>query len=163
MDVERIEFDAEKCSLRILGRNRTESDKIKMGAFHSVDIDPGTTFTLEKDNNYDKASMDERIEEITAQIPKEHTIVLPMQEGIANICVVSSDATITVSRITRNIPKKKDYEKARDASISKFFNDIYVPLKRHLAKFEHRSVVVVGRFVTYSFRHSLSDNTRDAF
>lgn len=73
-------------------------------------------------------------------------IVVTMQFGLANICMVSSDTTFVISHITRNIPKKREYVNGRDKAITDFFRDIYAALKKQLAKVQYRSVVVLGRF-----------------
>ena len=49
IEVERIEFDAEQCSLRINGKNKTESDVVKLGQYHTLDIEIGAPFKIEKD------------------------------------------------------------------------------------------------------------------
>ena len=71
--------------------------------------------------------------------------MVTMQFGLANICMVTSDTTLVMSHVTRNIPKKREYVNGRDKAITDFFRDVYASLKKQLMKVEYRSVVVVGR------------------
>ena len=46
--VERIEFDAEQCSLRLNGRNIEENEFVKMGQYHTLDLEVGRPCMIEK-------------------------------------------------------------------------------------------------------------------
>jgi protein pelota len=52
LDVETVEFDQEGEELRIKGRNTTENDHIKLGAYHTLEIAPSRAITIRKDNWY---------------------------------------------------------------------------------------------------------------
>ncbi len=49
IEVERVEFDAEECSLRINGKNVQENEHIKLGQYHTLDIEVGNPVVIEKD------------------------------------------------------------------------------------------------------------------
>ena len=46
--VERIEFDAEQCSLRLNGRNVEENEFVKMGQYHTIDLEIGDLVASKK-------------------------------------------------------------------------------------------------------------------
>jgi protein pelota len=46
--VERIEFDAEQCSLRLNGRNVEENEHVKLGQYHTIELEIGRPCTIEK-------------------------------------------------------------------------------------------------------------------
>jgi protein pelota len=49
ISVERIEFDAEQCMLRLNGTNVEENEHVKLGQYHTLDISIGHPVTIEKD------------------------------------------------------------------------------------------------------------------
>ncbi|XP_069134543.1 protein pelota homolog [Argopecten irradians] len=46
--VEAIEFDTQGCMLRVRGRNIQENQYVKMGAYHTLDLELNRKFTLGK-------------------------------------------------------------------------------------------------------------------
>lgn len=47
--VEAVEFEPEDEQIRVRGRNLTENDAVKLGAYHTLEIEPGRAFSIEKD------------------------------------------------------------------------------------------------------------------
>lgn len=129
-------------SLRLQGRNQTESDLIKLNQYHSVDISISSSFTLNKDCW--EAYMD-LLNEISSPIPKEHVIIITMQFGLANICLVGHEATIVVDKVEKSIPKKRQLVNGRDKAIIEFYRKVFESLNKQLKKFNYNSIVIVGR------------------
>ena len=48
IEVVRIEFDVEQCSLRLNGRNVEENEHIKMGQYHTLEVEIAHPITIEK-------------------------------------------------------------------------------------------------------------------
>ena len=46
VEVEAIEYDGEGGVLRVRGRNLSECEHVKLGAYHSLDLEPNRAFTL---------------------------------------------------------------------------------------------------------------------
>ena len=103
--VERVEFDAEKCSLRLLGKNSEENKYIKMGQYHTIDLDVGKAFTIRK-TCWDKMFL-ESLADAAEPMRKAEIAAVVMQEGLAHVCLVKSALTVTKARIVRRIAKKK--------------------------------------------------------
>ena len=57
LSVEAIEYDTTACSLRVKGRNIKENQFVKMGAYHTIDLQLNQKFTLSKEN-WDSISLD---------------------------------------------------------------------------------------------------------
>lgn len=153
INVEKIEFDADKCSLRVQGRNIVENEKVKMGQYHSIDIEVGKQFTVSKEK-WDE-NMLSNIDDASQTMTKEHIIVIVMQFGLANICMVGSEATLTIAKIEKSIPKKKIDYGNRDKAIIDFFKSIYESLHRLLIKFEFKTCVIIGSpgFLNIDFKN----------
>lgn len=47
--VESIEFDSEQCSLRLNGRNSAENEFVKLGQYHTLELEIGHPICIEKE------------------------------------------------------------------------------------------------------------------
>ena len=82
LDVEDIEYDNEGCKLRVKGRNIEENEFVKMGAYHTIDIEPNRKFTLAK-TEWDTVAL-ERVEVATDPSKTADVAAITMQEGTNN-------------------------------------------------------------------------------
>ena len=57
ISVESVEYDTTSCQVRIKGRNIQENQFVKMGAYHTIDLQLNQKFTLAKEN-WDSVSLD---------------------------------------------------------------------------------------------------------
>jgi protein pelota len=155
--VDRIEFDAEQCSLRLNGRNIEENEYVKMGQYHTLDIEIGYPFSIEK-KCWDSIYL-QILKEATDPTKGAELAAIIMQDGLANVCLVTTSMTITKAKIECRLPKKKQsnqqYEKAR----SKFFDELYLAVLKYI-NFEFVKVVLVGSpgFVKDDFMTFLHKN-----
>ena len=101
---ERVEFDAEQCSLRINGKNVEENEHVKLGQYHTIDLEMSRPFSIEK-HCWDSIFLD-RLQEACDPGQKAEVAVVVMQEGLANVCLVTSSMTLVKMKIERNIPRK---------------------------------------------------------
>lgn len=85
--VEDIDFDTQACKLRVKGRNIEENEHVKLGAYHTIDIEPNRKFTLAK-AEWDTVSL-ERIEMATDPSKSADVAAVVMQEGLANLVLIS--------------------------------------------------------------------------
>ena len=106
--VEKVEFDAEQCSLRVNGRNVTENEFVKLGQYHNMEIELAQSFTIEKDC-WDHFYL-ELLDEVADPSKKSEVAAIVLQEGLCHVCLVTSAMTITRSRIERAMPKKKQVQ-----------------------------------------------------
>jgi len=49
IEIETVDFDTELCQLRVNGRNKEENPFVKMGQYHTLELELNQTFTVEKD------------------------------------------------------------------------------------------------------------------
>mmetsp|Transcript_17224 Transcript_17224/g.25761 ORF Transcript_17224/g.25761 Transcript_17224/m.25761 type:complete len:429 (-) Transcript_17224:138-1424(-) len=154
--VERVEFDSEHCSLRLVGRNVEENEFVKMGQYHTVDLEANQPLRLEK-SCWDVICLD-RLEEAADPAAKADMAAVVMQEGLAHICLVTSSMTITRARIERRMPKKGQLNQAHSKALAKFLEDIYDAIKKHI-NFDIVRVVLVGSpgFLKDDFMNFLND------
>ncbi|XP_034951418.1 protein pelota [Chelonus insularis] len=131
ISVENIDFDTQACVLRLKGRNIVENQYVKMGAYHTLDIEQNRKFTLKK-SKWDSISL-ERID--TACDPTQHADVaaIVMQEGIAYICLITANMTIVRAKIDQVIPRKrKGMVSQHEKGLNKFYENVFQALMRHI-------------------------------
>ena len=78
--------------LRLKGRNVAENAHVKMGAYHTIEVENQRKITVIK-AEWDSVSL-ERIELATDPYKHADLAAVVMQEGLANVCLVTSCMTI---------------------------------------------------------------------
>lgn len=129
--IEAIDFDTQGCVLRLKGRNIQENQYVKMGAYHTLDLEVNRKFTLGK-QEWDSIAL-ERIE--MACDPTQHAdlAAVIMQEGLANVCLITSNMTIVRAKIETNIPRKRKGSCTQhDKGLTKFYDQIVQAILRHI-------------------------------
>lgn len=128
--VEAIDFDTQGCLLRVKGRNIQENEYVKMGAYHTIDLELNRKFSLGK-HLWDSVTL-ERID--NACDPTQHADLgaVVMQEGIAHVCLVTSSMTLVRAKIETHIPRKRRGNcDQHDKGVNKFFDQIIQAIQRH--------------------------------
>lgn len=97
IQVERVQFDPDTCVLRLSGRNRQETEHVKMGAYHTLDLELQRNFTIQK-AVWDTVVLD-RLEEACDPVKQAEVAAVVMQPGLANICLLTGSMTIVRQRI----------------------------------------------------------------
>lgn len=87
------------------GKNVKENEFIKLGQYHTLEIELNRPFTVTKEH-WD-VIYHELLEDISDPMKKADIAALVMQEGLANLCLIKSAMTKTCAKIERNLPKKK--------------------------------------------------------
>ena len=57
ISIESVEYDTTACQVRFKGRNIQENQFVKMGAYHTIDLQLNQKFTLTKEN-WDSVALD---------------------------------------------------------------------------------------------------------
>ncbi|KAL7643517.1 UNVERIFIED_CONTAM: hypothetical protein RMT77_005499 [Armadillidium vulgare] len=131
IQVETTDFDIGACLLRVKGRNVQENKYIKMGGYHTLDLEPNRKFTLFKEE-WDSVSL-ERVENACDPAKHADLAAVIMQEGLAFLCLITSAMTVDRAKIEVNIPKKgKGDDTQRKKASAKFFDMVLAAILRHL-------------------------------
>ncbi|KAI1697342.1 eRF1 domain 1 domain-containing protein [Ditylenchus destructor] len=103
--VETIHFDPTVCTLHLKGRNAQENAHVKLGAYHTLDLELNRPFTIEKPC-WD--TMDLHRLELCADLSNTADVAaVIMHEGFANLCLLSSSMTVTKAKIDMQIARKR--------------------------------------------------------
>jgi len=131
LTIEDIDYDTEACKLSLKGRNIEENPHVKMGAYHRLDLEMNRKFELTKPL-WDTVSL-ERVDVATDVTRKADLAAVVMQEGLANVCLVTASMTLVRKKIEVNIPRKhKSGVSQHDKALNKFFDEIIRNILKHV-------------------------------
>ncbi|KAH9734513.1 protein PELOTA 1 [Citrus sinensis] len=129
--VEVVDYDKEGSVLRIRGKNILENEHVKIGAFHTLEIELHRAFVLRKDL-WDSLALDTLHQAADPTASADLAVVL-MQEGLAHILLVGRSMTITRSRIETSIPRKHGPAIAGyESALNKFFENVLQAFLKHV-------------------------------
>lgn len=131
VQVESVEYDTQGCVLRVKGRNVVENDYVKIGQYHTVDLELNKRFTLFK-TKWDSVSL-ERLDMACDVTQKADVAAIVMQEGLAHVCLVTSFMTLTRAKIEVTIPRKrKGHCDQHEKGLQKFYESIIRAIVLHV-------------------------------
>lgn len=139
--VERVDFDSSSCLLRLSGRNSAENPHVKIGAYHTLDLELNQVFSIEKDV-WDTIHL-ERIETSSDPAKKAEVAAVVMTGGLAHVCLVTSHMTITRARIEMNIPRKRAGSSDHRKAMNRFYEAVYQAILRHV-NFQQIKCLLLG-------------------
>jgi len=121
IQIEGVDFDTSSGVLRLKGRNVTENKYVKMGAYHTLDLELNQKFTLAK-RQWDIIAID-RIEKACNPVHSADVAAVVMQEGLANVCLITEAMTLVRQRIEPPIPRKRKGDVSQyEKGMQKFFD-----------------------------------------
>mmetsp|Transcript_27123 Transcript_27123/g.105564 ORF Transcript_27123/g.105564 Transcript_27123/m.105564 type:complete len:405 (-) Transcript_27123:2096-3310(-) len=142
IEVAEVDFDSQGLQLRIKGRNVVENSYVKVGAFHTIEVELHRSFELTK-SKWDVIDLD-RLTAASEPTAGADVAAVIMQEGLANVCVLSNSLSRFVARVESNVPRKPAGAAFnKDKSKSKFFDLVYRAIKDKL-KLDELKVVILA-------------------
>ncbi|KAJ3681205.1 hypothetical protein LUZ60_015694 [Juncus effusus] len=141
--VEAVEYDNEGSVLRIRGKNLTVNDYVKIGQYHTLEIEPQRPFVLRK-NVWDSIALDILTQSCDPTASADLAVIL-MQEGLAHLFLIGKSITTTRSRIETSIPRKHGPAIAGyETALKKFFEHVLQALIKHIDFSIVRCVVIAS-------------------
>ncbi|KAJ9180421.1 hypothetical protein P3X46_008668 [Hevea brasiliensis] len=129
--VEAIDYDKVGSALRIRGKNILENEYVKIGAFHTLELELHRPFVLRKEI-WDSLALDVLNRASDPGASADLAVVL-MQEGLAHIFLVGKSMTTTRSRIETSIPRKHGPAIAGyESALNKFFEHVLQAFLKHI-------------------------------
>lgn len=146
------------------GQIAEETKWAKIGQYHTLDLEMNRNFTLEKSDGWDSVALD-AVKEST-KVDKEGTVpAVVMQEGLANICLITEYQTVLKQRVEVAIPKKRSGKAGdHDQGLEKFYRLTLETLERHVDITSPRPLLLASPgFTAAGFqKYILSEATRKA-
>lgn len=129
--VQDVDYDKEGSILRIRGKNILENEHVKIGAFHTLEIDLKRAFVLRKDV-WDSLALDVLKQASDPAASADLAVVL-MQEGLAHIFLVGRSVTSSRARIETSIPRKHGPAIAGyESALKRFFENVLQAFLKHV-------------------------------
>eukprot|EP00258_Populus_trichocarpa_P040894 XP_024456913.1 protein PELOTA 1 [Populus trichocarpa] len=126
-----IEYDKVGSVLRIRGKNVLENEYVKIGAFHTLEIELHRPFVLRKEL-WDSMALHVLNQASDPAASADLAVVL-MQEGLAHILLVGRSLTITRAKIETPIPRKHGPAIAGyQTALNKFFEHLLQAFLKHV-------------------------------
>lgn len=165
IQVETVDFDTHGSVLHLKGRNVAENQYVKMGAYHTLDLEQNRKFTVTK-HEWDSVAM-ERMEMACDATQRADVAAVVMHEGIAHVCLVTSNMTLVKAKIDMCIPRKrKGFAAQHEKGLQKFFDTLMQAILRHI-NFEIVKCVLVAspgfvkdQFHSYMFQEAVKQDIK---
>lgn len=150
-----LDFDPQAGQLHVSGRVAEENKHVKLGSYHTLDLELQRAFTLEKADGWDSIAVG-ILREAIDQTAKAELWAVVMQEGLANICVITTHQTIPRQRVEVAMPKKRagagrggDHDKG----VLRFFATVLETLVRQVDLKDPKPVLLASPgFTAAAFR-----------
>uniref|UniRef100_A0A3P9AM50 Protein pelota homolog n=1 Tax=Esox lucius TaxID=8010 RepID=A0A3P9AM50_ESOLU len=163
--VDTIDFDSQACQLRVKGTNIQENQYVKMGAYHTIELELNRKFTLAK-KIWDSVVLD-RIEQACDPTQKADVAAVVMQEGLANLVLVTPAMTLLRAKVEVTIPRKRkgsctQHEKA----LERFYEAVMQAILRHINFDVVKCILVASpgfvkdQFIAYLFREAVRQDSK---
>ena len=133
------DFDAPSAQLHVAGRVTIENEHVKLGSYHTLDLELQRKFTIEKTDGWDSVAL-EALGDACDPAKKAELWAVVMQEGMANVCIITEHQTVLRQRVEVPIPRKrKGGLDGHNKTLEKFFSLTLQALQRQMD---------IGRFST---------------
>lgn len=159
IEVAAVEFDVAGCMLRVNGRNMEENQFVRMGAFHSIEMELQRKFSLVK-RHWDAVALD-RIELACDASRTADVAAVVMQEGLAHVCLVTPHMTLLRCKIDTSIARKgRGSSSQHEKGLERFYESVFDAIVRHV-KFDVVKCVLIAspgfvreHFAAFMFAHA---------
>ncbi|PWN53273.1 hypothetical protein IE53DRAFT_384250 [Violaceomyces palustris] len=134
----------EGATLQVSGRVVEENQHVKMGAFHTLDLEVNRSLTIFKDN-WDAVHL-ERLGESSDVGQRAEVGAVVLGEGTATVCLLTGHMTVVRQRIDVAIPRKRKGapSSSSDKSTQRFHSLVYSAVLKLLALPALRIVIVAS-------------------
>jgi protein pelota len=127
--------------MQITGRVTQENQHVKMGAFHTLDIEMNRDIKLIKEE-WDSIALG-RVEDAFREGRGAEVGAIVCGEGTAALCLLSEHMTTILQRINTPVPRKAAGSSGHTKGLEKFYNTIYTSFLR-VIPFATLKVIVIA-------------------
>ncbi|ANB11598.1 ribosome dissociation factor DOM34 [Sugiyamaella lignohabitans] len=163
--ITKIEFDPAGGSLRINGPVTEDTEDVSAGTYHTLAVELNRNFRLFK-QEWDLISL-EVVDKAVDPENKAEVGAVVMQEGLANICLLTENMTVLRQRVEQSLPRKKrgdnsGYEKA----LQKFYETVYTTMRRNLTIDKLKAILIASpgftakSYYDYMFQRAVTDGDK---
>eukprot|EP01065_Artemidia_motanka_P037915 TRINITY_DN46806_c0_g1_i1.p1 TRINITY_DN46806_c0_g1~~TRINITY_DN46806_c0_g1_i1.p1 ORF type:complete len:415 (+),score=92.66 TRINITY_DN46806_c0_g1_i1:67-1311(+) len=129
--VKSVEYDPDVGLLRFSGQNVSESEHVKMGAHHTMEVGKDQVLSVGK-RCWDDVFM-RRIREACDPDLRADLAAVVMQEGVAHVCLLTGSMTVLKQKVEQVIPRKRRAGATQhDKAILRFFDTVLQAVTKHV-------------------------------
>jgi len=129
-------------TLAITGRVTSENIHVKLGSFHTLDIEVNRDLKIIKED-WDNFAL-ETVAEACVEGRGADVGALICGEGTAAICLLSEHMTVIKQRLEVNIPRKRSGSSTlREKGLTRFYEILYNSILRHLP-YQTLKVIIIA-------------------
>lgn len=127
------------------GRIAQETKYTKVGQYHTLDLELNRNFTLEKAEGWDSVARD-LVREACDPVKSSEAWAVVMEEGLANLCVLTGSRTVLRQRIEGKVPRKRGglAQGDHDKGMGKFFQTVLDTLLRQIDLTESKPILLAS-------------------
>lgn len=164
--VEEVDYDGVAETLRVRGKNLTECEHMRLGSYHTLELDARREFQLCKEE-WDSVCV-ERVKNAADPTRSADLAAVMVSEGLANVCLVGGAVTTVRAKVETNLPRKKGAAGAfgYDKALDKFHAKVLEAIVRHVDWEMIKCLVVAGpgfaaeQLVEYVHAEAVRQNLR---
>ncbi|EKJ79480.1 hypothetical protein NXS19_003373 [Fusarium pseudograminearum] len=154
-------FDPIISSLRVSGTVVAENPYVNLGSHHTLDLEVNRPFTIIKPEGWDSVAR-ATLQETLSDDKDGAVAAVVMQEGLANICLITAFRTVLKVRVESVIPKKRDLASDQDAGMRRFYEKTLQTLLRTMDFSQSRPLLLASPgFVAGDFKQYIANKGRD--
>ena len=164
--IEEIDYDAVSETLRLRGKNRTECEHVRLGSYHTLEVELQREFSIYKDE-WDSMAV-ERLRSALDPAAGADLAAVMITEGLANVCLVGGAVTTVRAKVESSLPRKKGAAGAfgYDRALEKFHQKVLAAVVKNVDWGTIKCLVVAGpgfareQFVEYLHAEAVRQNLR---
>ena len=122
-------FDPAASALHVSGTVTSENSFVALGQYHTLDLELNRPFTLWKRHGWDSVAV-ETLRDALNQDKDGAVAAVVMQEGLANICLITDFQTLLKQRIESSVPRKRAATSETEGGMRRFYEKTLSTLLR---------------------------------
>lgn len=143
LKVVEVLFDPDLGELRVSGTNVEENDLVRVGAFHTLELELDRPFELHKDAWTDEEVSVLRAANAAAGSEGADIFAVMLDTGTAQVCAVTSAMTIVRARLDVPVPSKRAGTDRHEAARARFFDAVLSAMRQKI-DFSAARVIVIA-------------------
>ncbi|KAL2202304.1 hypothetical protein CC79DRAFT_1338372 [Sarocladium strictum] len=154
-------FDPAISSLRVSGIVASENDVVSLGVHHTIELEVNRPFSLWKPEGWDSVAL-ATLDQALSDDKNGAMAAVVMQEGLANICLITQFRTVLKLRIESVVPKKRDGSSDQKQGLRKFFDKTLTSLVRTIDFKKPRPLLIASPgFIATDFKKYIETKGRE--
>lgn len=150
-------FDPAASALHVSGRVVNANAYVSAGQYHTLDLELNRQFTLWKKHGWDSVAI-QTLRDALNQDRDGAIAAVVMQEGIANICLITEFQTLVKQRVTSPMGNSKAGSSKEDKATQRFFDKTLSTLLRAIDFSQPRPLLLASPgYVANNFKQYIAE------